>query len=161
MVVLPVTGYVLTDYFVLRHRRRAARSRRIRAARKEMEKQQGETESRETVALLQETAARRTEAERSQSGLVIQEGFYGPASDDPEVQSLRSDVTTALRALVSHSQLHIPGRRPKTHLHGFFDVLPGVPKVLTISYSFRDRPHYAEIPDNHPVTLPLEEHLMR
>lgn len=31
MVVLPVTGYVLTDYFVLRHRRRAARSRFVAA----------------------------------------------------------------------------------------------------------------------------------
>jgi hypothetical protein len=46
-------------------------------------------------------------------------------------------------------------RYPQTALQGFSDPAPFVPKSLRIRYLFRNRAHYAEIPDYIPVVLPL------
>lgn len=40
-------------------------------------------------------------------------------------------------------------------IQGFCDPAPASPKLLRVRYLFRDRQHYAEIPDYVPVVLPL------
>jgi hypothetical protein len=40
-------------------------------------------------------------------------------------------------------------------IQGFYDPAPASPKLLCVRYLFRDRQHYAEIPDYVPVVLPL------
>jgi hypothetical protein len=40
-------------------------------------------------------------------------------------------------------------------IQGFYDPAPASPKSLRVRYLFRDRHHYAEIPDYIPVVLPL------
>lgn len=40
-------------------------------------------------------------------------------------------------------------------IQGFYDPAPTSPKSLRVRYLFRDRQHYAEIPDYVPVVLPL------
>lgn len=41
-------------------------------------------------------------------------------------------------------------------IQGFLDPAPSAPKTLRVRYLFRDRMHYAEIPDLSPVVLPLK-----
>ena len=79
-----------------------------------------------------------------------------------------------MQALVTNSQLHIPGGHTKVMLsgypsvfeahhrdvrqaalQGFSDPAPFAPKSLRIRYLFRCRVHYAEIPDCLPTVLPL------
>jgi len=92
--------------------------------------------------------------------LLIQEAFYGPTERGEDAESLDVNVTVALQALVSMGQLYIPGRRSKAGLQGFYDPVPGASKTLRVRYTFRQLPHYAEIPDFLPVVLPLEDHLV-
>ena len=89
--------------------------------------------------LLQETAQRHMNAERSidgksftpvcyhtcprrsfnphvLAGLVISNAQYGPAEADDAAEGLTIDVTVPIQALVSKSQLYIPGRRSKVRL---------------------------------------------
>ena len=47
------------------------------------------------------------------TGLVITDARYGPADGDDARQGLTIDVTVPLQALVTKSQLYIPGRRSK------------------------------------------------
>jgi len=88
------------------------------------------------------------------------EALYSPTEQDDETNNLVIDVTTALQALVTNSQLHIPGHRPKSGIQGFYDPAPSLPKSLRVHYNFGERMHYAEIPDYVPVVLPLEDHLV-
>lgn len=83
------------------------------------------------------------------------------------------DVTIPLQSLVHKSQLYIPVHRRKvrftllitsslanmqsqTGLPGFFDPAPSCAKSLRVRYLFDDRLHYAEIPNDRPVVLPLQ-----
>jgi len=106
------------------------------------------------------------------AGLIIQEAAYGAVETDRDDLYVTLNVTTQLQALVRNSQLHIPGGDSRvlfsltcfdlfftslqTALQGFSDPAPFVPKSLRIRYLFRNRDHYAEIPDHLPVVLPLE-----
>ena len=47
------------------------------------------------------------------AGLVILDARYGPAENDDDLEGLTINVTVPLQALVSKSQLYIPGRRTK------------------------------------------------
>lgn len=41
-------------------------------------------------------------------------------------------------------------------LRGFYDLLPECRKRLSVRYTFRGRPHYAEVGDRAALVLPLE-----
>ncbi|KAI0688382.1 hypothetical protein BC835DRAFT_1522427 [Cytidiella melzeri] len=110
----------------------------------------------ETVSLLREAAGRHMKAEASVDGLIITGAQYGPAERDEAARGLDIDVTIPLQVLTNNSQLFIPGRRSKAGLPGFYDPAPSLAKTLRIHYTFRGRPHYAELPDHMPVVLPLE-----
>lgn len=41
-------------------------------------------------------------------------------------------------------------------LRGFYDPLPECRKRMSVRYTFRGRPHYAEVGDRAALVLPLE-----
>lgn len=106
-------------------------------------------------------------------GLVIVKATYGTSEDDAGEPDLIIDVTIPLQALVRNSQLFISGDQPKVRacfdcplpmltvdscqvgIQGFVDPAPFTHKTLFIRYLFGGRVHYAEIPDDRPVVLPL------
>lgn len=101
--------------------------------------------------------------------------MYGAAEADEAARNLSLNVTTPVQALVRNSQLYIPcgskvSDRNFDHpilipflirtfcqsvLQGFSDPAPFTSKSLRVRYLFRGRVHYADIPDNVPVVLPL------
>jgi hypothetical protein len=48
--------------------------------------------------------------------------------------------------------LHLHGNQAQ--VPGFYDPLPGGEKTLNIRYTFGGRPHFVEVVDGAPVTLP-------
>ncbi|KIP02137.1 hypothetical protein PHLGIDRAFT_130897 [Phlebiopsis gigantea 11061_1 CR5-6] len=161
--VVPTTAAVLAYHLVLRPLWRKERFAFFRQARHELREAKSDIvrAAEETVSLLRDTARRHSEAEASRDGLVIVDARYGPTEyGDDAVQGLDVDVTIPLQALVNNSQLYIPGGRSKSGLQGFYDPVPSVHKTVRVRYTFRGRPHYAEIADLAPLVLPLEEHLV-
>ncbi|KAH7882365.1 hypothetical protein F5I97DRAFT_1931555 [Phlebopus sp. FC_14] len=161
-VMVPSTALALGYHFILKPRRRAQRARYFEHARRALkdEKSELKREIESTIHLLQDPAKRHMDAERSKGGLVILKAVYGPAFPDGEATGLDVDVTVPLQALVHNSQVYVSGKVPKSGIQGFYDPAPGCPKYLRVRYMFRDRMHYAEIPDLVPVVLPLKDHLV-
>ncbi|KAG6334910.1 hypothetical protein ID866_4181 [Astraeus odoratus] len=153
-ILIPSTVLVVGYHFVLKPRRRAQREKRALND----EKSELKREIENTNLLLQDVARRHMDAERSRGGLVILEAAYGP-SPDKEAAGLDVDVTTSLQALVHNGQLYISSRTPKSGIPGFLDPAPTAPKTLRVRYLFRERMHYAEIPELSPVVLPLKGEL--
>ncbi|KAL4068611.1 hypothetical protein V8B97DRAFT_2059551 [Scleroderma yunnanense] len=160
-ILVPSTVVVVGYHLFLKPRRRAQRTRYFEDARRVLndEKSELKREIENSTLLLQDVARRHMDAERSRGGLVILEAVYGP-SPDKEAAGLDVNVTTSLQALVHNGQLYISSRTPKPAIQGFLDPVPSVPKTLRVRYMFRDRVHYAEIPDLLPVILPLKDHLV-
>ncbi|KAG2367162.1 hypothetical protein BDR07DRAFT_1393807 [Suillus spraguei] len=157
--VLPSTVLLLGYHFVLKPRRQLQRTLYFRKAERLLKEEHSQLKRQidDTVGLLSETAKRHMQTERSRGGLVILSATYGPEAD---VKNLTIDVTVPVQALVHNSQVHIPGHRTKAGIQGFYDPAPASPKSLRVRYLFRDRHHYAEIPDYIPVVLPLPDHLV-
>ncbi|KAG1731597.1 uncharacterized protein EDB91DRAFT_711776 [Suillus paluster] len=157
--VVPSTALVLGYHFVLKPRRRLQRALYFRKAERVLKEENSEQKRqlRNTAELLSETAKRHMQTERSRGGLVILSAMYGPETD---ARNLTIDVTVPVQALVHNSQVCVPGHRTKAGIQGFYDPAPASPKSLRVRYLFRDRPHYAEIPDYIPVVLPLPDHLV-
>lgn len=159
--VLPSTVFVLGYHFIIKPRRRKRRLASIRAARQVLEEEMGMRRERETLAGLLKDAARKSKhAETSRGGLVILQASWGSTEKEDGARDLVMDVTTPLQALVHSSQLYIPGDRIKSNIRGFSDPAPFASKVLYVRYLFRGQTHYAEIPEDLPVVLPLAEHLV-
>lgn len=157
--VLPSTVLLLGYHFVLKPRRQLQRTLYFRKAERLLKEEKTQLKRRidDTVGLLSDTAKRHMQTERSRGGLVILSATYGPETD---AENLTIDVTVPVQALVHNSQVHIPGHRTKAGIQGFYDPTPTSPKSLRVRYLFRDRQHYAEIPDCVPVVLPLPDHLV-
>ncbi|EGN92517.1 hypothetical protein SERLA73DRAFT_164044 [Serpula lacrymans var. lacrymans S7.3] len=156
--ILPSTALVLGYHFVLKPRRKAQRTRYFQAARHALKEEKSDLrrEIEESTMLLKDTAAKHMQVERSKGGLVILEAIYGPTCPDDEAKDLNIDVTVPVQALVHNSQVYVSGHRTKSGIQGFYDPAPASPKSLRVRYTFRDRMHYAEIPDFIPVALPLQ-----
>lgn len=58
-----------------------------------------------------------------------------------------------------HLRVNVTYTPLQAALPGFYDPAPSVAKSLRVHYTFRGRPHYAEIRDRWPVVLPLEGEL--
>ncbi|KIJ61429.1 hypothetical protein HYDPIDRAFT_31300 [Hydnomerulius pinastri MD-312] len=161
-VVLPSTALALGYHFILKPRRRTQRAKYFDNARRTLndEKSELKREIETTTLLLQDPARRHMDAERAKGGLVILEAIYGPAWPDKETAGLDVDVTIPLQALVHNSQVYVSGKLPKSGIRGFYDPAPASPKSLRVRYTFRDRMHFAEIPDLVPIVLPLRDHLV-
>lgn len=145
-------------HFLIIPGRRLRRLAKIQAAHKIFEEDSDSRKERNAVEnLLKDSAGRSARVERGKEGLVIEEAMYGAAEADEAARNLSLNVTTPVQALVRNSQLYIPGGT-KSVLQGFSDPAPFTSKSLRVRYLFRGRMHYADIPDNVPVVLPLAEH---
>ncbi|KAK0192274.1 hypothetical protein F5146DRAFT_999491 [Armillaria mellea] len=96
-IVVPSSALVLGYHFFVVPRRRR---QRIRIP----------------ISILTEPAKKRMATEAAKDGLVILEATYGPAETFDFGSESALDVTIAVQALVSNSQLHIPGHRSKVGL---------------------------------------------
>ncbi|VDC07489.1 unnamed protein product [Peniophora sp. CBMAI 1063] len=159
---VPATASVLFYHFFVRPRQRRRRKEFFRAAKQAFEEEQSNThrEVENTIALLKDTARKHMQAEKAIGGLVVLEGYYGPTDSTADARALMIDVTVPLQSLVHKSQLYIPVHRRKSGLPGFYDPAPSCAKTLRVRYLFDDRMHYAEIPDDRPVVLPLQDHIV-
>ncbi|PPQ68918.1 hypothetical protein CVT24_007662 [Panaeolus cyanescens] len=158
-IVIPSTLIVIGYRFVLLPRQRSRRAEYLRRSRRMLEEDSDLRKERNAVeALLKERIKRIVKTESEKQGLIIQEATYGVEGTDEATLKLAIDVQGPLQALVRNSQLHIAGGTSKTAIQGFFDPAPYAAKILRVRYTFSGTPHYAEIPDYHPVVLPLAEH---
>lgn len=180
-VLLPGMSIASLQYFYLTPRRRKRIAQRLRELREEVREQNEEKrkEALEAVQLLEEQVARKREIEMSKDGLVILEAKYKGAGrhlDPKEIEESALDVTVALQALVTSQQgdkqgargsaasrdsaLVIPGGRSKSDLIGFYDILVGSRKELTINYLFNGRRHFVTYDDFASVAIPMRSHLI-
>ncbi|PBK94651.1 DnaJ-domain-containing protein [Armillaria gallica] len=160
-IVVPSSALVLGYHFIVIPRRRRQRIRLISEARQKLDEDITiKQKTQNIISILTEPANKRMAAEAAKDGLVILEATYGPAESFDFGSEYVLDVTVAVQALVSNSQLHIPGHRSKAGLQGFYDLAPFVVKALRIRYTFQGRVHYAEFLDDLPVVLPLADHLV-
>ncbi|KAK4048082.1 hypothetical protein OIV83_004952 [Microbotryomycetes sp. JL201] len=162
----PTVAVLATEHFVIRPRKRRKAATRLEELRKEhadyLEERRRDAE--EAARLLQEHARKKTGSERAKHGLVIEMARYGvmkpnQAENDSERRNI--DVTVAVQALVTNSQLVIPGGRSKSSLLGFYDCAIGERKRLTIRYLFKEKMHEVTVQDNEPVAAPLRSHCLQ
>ncbi|KDQ60178.1 hypothetical protein JAAARDRAFT_205188 [Jaapia argillacea MUCL 33604] len=166
--VLPSTAFVLGYQFILKPMTRKKRIDSLRQVRKRLHE-----ETSDLRRQYEDTVRSRCFGHFSLdaifslsltgevgTGLVILEATYSPTEQNEETADLNVDVTIPIQALIHGSQLYIPGHRAKSSIQGFYDPAPFFPKVLRIRYQFCGRSHYAEIPDQVSVVLPLEAHLV-
>ena len=179
-VVVPAISIASIQYFYLTPQRRKRTAKKLAELRAEQSEQTGQKrrEALEAVELLREQVERKREAEKSKNGLVILEATYAGApsrtTDEKDLETSVLDVTIPLQALVTSrraatangreeeagSALIIPGGRSKAQLIGFYDVLVGGKKRLTVTYTFKGRRHEAIFGDHQAVAIPMQSHLL-
>jgi len=156
--VIPALGFIaLERYIQIPARRGTKRHARLREEYAELIAER-KREAEEVVVLMKEQVARKVEAEQVKNGLIILEATYGASSPGQDIERL--DVTTPVQALVSSSQLAIPGGRSKSGLLGFYDPCMGERKTLRIRYLFRNRTHEVVVDDMAGLLLPLKGHVV-
>jgi len=156
--VIPALGFVVLErYIQIPARRGTKRYARLREEYAELIAER-KREAEEVVVLMKEQVVRKVEAEQVKNGLIILEATYGASSPNHDIERL--DVTTPVQALVSSSQLAIPGGRSKSGLLGFYDPCMGERKTLRIRYLFRNRTHEVVVDDMAGLLLPLKGHLV-
>ena len=91
------------------------------------------------------------------TGLVIIDARYGPTDNGEALQGLTIDVTVPLQALVSKSQLYIPGRRSKVSsiTHCVHAVLPPLFLHFVHFSTISQRSRRRKTPVLHPSVLGL------
>lgn len=188
-VIIPGASIITLQHFYLTPRRRRRIAAKLRELREEMKEvnEEKRREAEEARELLREQVERRREVEEKKDrGLVILEAVYSAATgstglSEQDIKASQFDVTIAVQALVSStttavssssaqkdgrapdhssSTLIIPGGRSKSSIIGFYDVLVGARKQLSIKYLFAGRYHEAVFGDFQAVALPMRSHLM-
>lgn len=120
-ILFPSVSFTAAQYWVLQPRKRRRKLQRLAELRKEHAQAlldrriEAESERR----LLEDQASRRRKSERNKSGLVILTALYGPLKGEeaPGVEAV--DVSVPLQALISGSQLILPGGPSKSGMLGF------------------------------------------
>lgn len=178
-VAVPGISIAALQHYYLEPVRRRRIARRLRDLRDEL---RDTTASRRSAALsamevMREQAERKRITEEEKGGLVILDAVYqgtGSYVTDEEAEQSLLNVTVVLQALVTSatsargrnafsrdSSLTIPGGRSKSHLIGFYDILPGSKKKLVVHYTFRGRRHEATFDDVQAVAIPMRSHIVQ
>lgn len=120
-ILVPTVSFAAAQYLFLQPRKRRRKAERLAELRVEHAKEllDRRIEAESERALLEEQANRRATNERGRGGLVVLRASYRPAKPDdaPDVEAL--DVVVPLQALVTNSQLIIPGGKSKSGMLGF------------------------------------------
>ncbi|KAM0749395.1 DnaJ-domain-containing protein [Meredithblackwellia eburnea MCA 4105] len=169
--VIPALSVVVANHYIVAPRKRRKITNKIAELRKEnseyiLEKRK---EAAAASKLLEEHVARKVEEERRKDGLVILEAVYGileakdtpgPASEEELTGARWLDITVPLSALISSSQLIVPGGRSKSHILGVYDCAMGENKRLRVRYLFKGREHEVIVADTEALSAPLRAHVV-
>ncbi|KAI8325935.1 DnaJ-domain-containing protein [Martensiomyces pterosporus] len=171
-------------YTVLKPRRRRRIQQRMEELKEEQRYQlfQQKRHAEEAVRLMAASVERSRSTARSTGGLVIEAAYYGDLPFGIASQNTNSlsatldtieasrkalsttdepracDVTLALHALISNSQLVIAGGGSKRFLPGFYDPAFGAKKSLFVRYSFKGVLHEVIARDDQPLAIPMKAH---
>lgn len=134
-VVIPTASFVTAQYLFFKPRKRRRIQARLAELRAEYSQDliERQLEAKTAAALLRDQVLKRVETERRKSGLVILSASYGPEPSQETSDVNFVDVAVPLQALVTNSQLIIPGGRSKSGLLGF--VRPMFALAFTIGHS--------------------------
>ncbi|GKZ31305.1 DnaJ (Hsp40), sub C, member 11 [Aspergillus brasiliensis] len=185
-VICPWLAYCALEFGFIRPRERKRHRRAIARRQKQLRRlvPKKRAESQEAIEIMTEQVQRRQAREAKQDGLVILRAEYGyfPSKKDresgrePEV----TDVSIPVAALVDHGQLSIPKGLVKvslqspfagdstcteinltqSHILGFHDPAPLLPKTLKIWYNYHGQEHYVEAKEAEDISCPMRSHLL-
>ncbi|KAI2976497.1 hypothetical protein CBS147323_530 [Aspergillus niger] len=165
-IICPWLAYCALEFGFIRPRERKRHRRAIARRQKQLRRlvPKKRAESQEAIDIMTEQVQRRQVKEAKQGGLVILRAEYGyyPSKKDresgrePEV----TDVSIPVAALVDHGQLAIPKEMVKSHILGFHDPAPLLPKMLKIWYNYHGQEHYVEAKETEDISCPMRSHLL-
>ncbi|TPR06908.1 DNA repair helicase rad25 family protein [Aspergillus niger] len=165
-IICPWLAYCALEFGFIRPRERKRHRRAIARRQKQLRRlvPKKRAESQEAIDIMTEQVQRRQAKEAKQGGLVILRAEYGyyPSKKDresgrePEV----TDVSIPVAALVDHGQLAIPKEMVKSHILGFHDPAPLLPKMLKIWYNYHGQEHYVEAKETEDISCPMRSHLL-
>ncbi|GLA04336.1 DnaJ (Hsp40), sub C, member 11 [Aspergillus niger] len=184
-IICPWLAYCALEFGFIRPRERKRHRRAIARRQKQLRRlvPKKRAESQEAIDIMTEQVQRRQAKEAKQGGLVILRAEYGyyPSKDresgrEPEV----TDVSIPVAALVDHGQLAIPKEMVKvslqfpsagdassadlsltqSHILGFHDPAPLLPKMLKIWYNYHGQEHYVEAKETEDISCPMRSHLL-
>ncbi|PYI07979.1 hypothetical protein BO78DRAFT_365905 [Aspergillus sclerotiicarbonarius CBS 121057] len=165
-VICPWLAYCALEFGIIRPRDRKKQRRVVARRQKQLRKlvPKKRAESQAAIQLMAEQVQRRQAKEAKQDGLIITRAEYGHYSSkkdkggvgEPQI----TDVSIPVAALVDHGQLSIPKNMVKSHIIGFHDPAPLLPKTLKIWYNYHGKEHYVEANDAEAIACPMRSHLL-
>ncbi|GKZ43120.1 hypothetical protein AbraIFM66951_003674 [Aspergillus brasiliensis] len=165
-VICPWLAYCALEFGFIRPRERKRHRRAIARRQKQLRRlvPKKRAESQEAIEIMTEQVQRRQAREAKQDGLVILRAEYGyfPSKKDRESgrEPEATDVSIPVAALVDHGQLSIPKGLVKSHILGFHDPAPLLPKTLKIWYNYHGQEHYVEAKEAEDISCPMRSHLL-
>ncbi|GLB01902.1 DnaJ (Hsp40), sub C, member 11 [Aspergillus tubingensis] len=165
-IICPWLAYCALEFGFIRPRERKRHRRAIARRQKQLRRlvPKKRAESQEAIEIMTEQVQRRQAKEAKQGGLVILRAEYGyyPSKKDRETgRGLEvTDVSIPVAALVDHGQLAIPKEMAKSHILGFHDPAPLLPKMLKIWYNYHGQEHYVEAKETEDISCPMRSHLL-
>ncbi|GLA66662.1 DnaJ (Hsp40), sub C, member 11 [Aspergillus tubingensis] len=184
-IICPWLAYCALEFGFIRPRERKRHRRAIARRQKQLRRlvPKKRAESQEAIEIMTEQVQRRQAKEAKQGGLVIlraEYGYYPSKKDRENDRGLEvTDVSIPVAALVDHGQLAIPKEMAKvssnppagdassadmslmqSHILGFHDPAPLLPKMLKIWYNYHGQEHYVEAKETEDISCPMRSHLL-
>ncbi|PYH37001.1 J domain-containing protein [Aspergillus neoniger CBS 115656] len=165
-IICPWLAYCALEFGFIRPRERKRHRRAIARRQKQLRRlvPKKRAESQEAIEIMTEQVQRRQAKEAKQGGLVIlraEYGYYPSKKDRENGRGLEvTDVSIPVAALVDHGQLAIPKEMAKSHILGFHDPAPLLPKMLKIWYNYHRQEHYVEAKETEDISCPMRSHLL-
>ncbi|GFN21183.1 J domain-containing protein [Aspergillus tubingensis] len=165
-IICPWLAYCALEFGFIRPREKKRHRRAIARRQKQLRRlvPKKRAESQEAIEIMTEQVQRRQAKEAKQGGLVIlraEYGYYPSKKDRENGRGLEvTDVSIPVAALVDHGQLAIPKEMAKSHILGFHDPAPLLPKMLKIWYNYHGQEHYVEAKETEDISCPMRSHLL-
>ncbi len=164
-LAVPWATYTAVEFGILRPRLKRKRQKLVEKTRKELHENvfRRKVEAEQATVLMTPLVEHRQAMERENGGLVILRAEYGVPAVTSEHKTIWRpgevvDVTVALAALVSESQLSLPRGLDKAQLIGFWDPSPLRRKLLVVDYLFGGKRHHVKFAHNDALSLPTRAH---